>query len=220
MAYSTSPSTLQCRSLLRDGEHTAQHWGAKDPPVVSAVSSIDQNVSRAVVPTISLAPSCNHDAACSNGCASGALSELRQRGFTNLRGIDPSPAAVASAQEQQLDVEVGTGVPASSGDHDLVIANHVMEHLVEARTFVSDLYNVVAPGGHCYIEVLTQIALRRSSANSFVDFNLEHINHYSRRHLEMSLGQAGFSLRDNGDREILHDWPYPTFGLWQKALLG
>ena len=158
------------------------------------------------------------------GCAGGGLLRaLQERGFTNLHGIDPSPACA----EQ---VRTGTGVPAEAGSifaippglgqFDCVILTHVLEHVEDVAGALSNLRGLLTPEGMLHLEVPDAMRYADFIVAPFQDFNTEHINHFSSRSLDNACGAAGLDLVGAGERvfESAPKMPYPAvYGFWRRA---
>lgn len=88
------------------------------------------------------------------GCAAGqTLAYFKQRGATYVAGIEISPDVAEIARQRPEVDEVLLGnveqielaYPAES--FDLIIAGHVLEHLVDPWTVLKRLYSLLKPGG-------------------------------------------------------------------------
>lgn len=85
------------------------------------------------------------------GTGTGAnLRLLKELGFKNVTGIDPSPDAARWCAEKGLgDVQFGNatslGLPSQSVD--LVIATDVIEHVDEDQLALAEIHRVLRPGG-------------------------------------------------------------------------
>ena len=119
------------------------------------------------------------DIGCANG---GLLAVLREKGFKNVCGIDPSPACVVATQQlSKGDAWVGTlsAIPVKAGSFDGVILSHVVEHVRDLSSAMDRLHSLLNPGGWVYIEVPDASRYHEFLVAPFQDFNTEHINHFS-----------------------------------------
>lgn len=91
------------------------------------------------------------------GCATGRLlANLRDRGFANVVGLDPSPGCAAAAK-RLYDVDVRTmtlaELAASGQQFDVVTMIGVLEHLQDLDATFGYLAAILVPGGLLYVEV-------------------------------------------------------------------
>ena len=126
------------------------------------------------------------------GCGDGWLvRRLRETGFTDLLGIDPSRAAREQAENQLVSGYFPDDLPASHRHRkfDLVISRHVLEHIENPRPFMAALAAALAPGGQLWLEV--------PDLNSTLDRNLWsnfyqlHCNYFSALTLDQMAATAG-----------------------------
>jgi SAM-dependent methyltransferase len=91
------------------------------------------------------------------GTGTGAnLRLLKQAGFANVTGIDPSGEAARWCAEKGLGaVQFGDirALPIPDQSIDLVIATDVIEHVDDDQRAVSEIYRVLRPGGIALITV-------------------------------------------------------------------
>lgn len=82
------------------------------------------------------------------GCGSGNLMEaLRARGHGDLYGVDFDPKAIQVAREAGLDVSVGEVSDVGRRDFDIVLMNHVIEHLPSPEDTLREVRLHLKPGG-------------------------------------------------------------------------
>lgn len=119
------------------------------------------------------------------GCGYGAnLLNLRQMGYSNLRGIDISPEQVALAHELGADmVELGSieNAIAEESNVQLVTMLDVIEHLTrsEAITVLQSIFDCLSPGGVLVMRT-PNVDAPLGSALSFGDLTHEmHLNKYA-----------------------------------------
>ena len=140
------------------------------------------------------------------GCgAGGLLRQLRQLGYTKLTGIDPAPACVASVEQVEgVRGAVGSlfALPAGLEPAGLVVLSHVLEHVREAGRAVDQLHRLVPRGGRVYAEVPDAGRYADFIVAPFLDFNTEHINHFSVRALERLFASHGWRVVAGGTKCI------------------
>jgi SAM-dependent methyltransferase len=135
------------------------------------------------------------------GCAQGGLlRKLRERGFKNLNGIDPSKACATEAADRGLNVRHGT-ISDPDEKYDIVILSHVLEHLSDVRQSLRDVKRRINKSGLAYIEVPE--ATRYAEYNApFLDFNSEHINHFGESTLRLAIESSGLQVLSFGRKLV------------------
>lgn len=131
------------------------------------------------------------------GCATGRLlANLRDRGFPNVVGLDPSPACALAAQ-RLYGIEVHTMTLAQLGAtderFDLAILVGVLEHLRDLDEAFVHLRALLNPGGLLYVEVPDATAFADWSNAPYQDFSTEHLNFFAPVSLANLMGRRGFS---------------------------
>jgi SAM-dependent methyltransferase len=133
------------------------------------------------------------DVGCSTG---GLLSILQQRGFSNLLGLDPSPACAAAAARlygiRVLTCPL-TEVGRDHGAFDSIILVGVLEHVRELAPFLEMVRALAAPGCRVYVEVPDASSFSQTRNAPFQEFSVEHINFFSPVSLSNLMGRAGFA---------------------------
>lgn len=101
------------------------------------------------------------------GCAAGWLvKHAGERGWS-ARGVELSPAAVATARAHGLDVIEGDLVSARlpAGSFDLIYMGDVLEHVPDCRAVMDEVARLLKPGGCLYLRgPITTHSLGRSLA--------------------------------------------------------
>jgi SAM-dependent methyltransferase len=131
------------------------------------------------------------------GCANGGLlNALKQLGYQNVLGIDPSPICAQNA-EQLYRIQVLTSafsdIKAEIGPFDFIILVAVLEHIHDLDDTLTKLYNLLSPGGKIYMEVPDATKFTSSPDAPFQEFSIEHINFFSPISLANLMGTYGFS---------------------------
>lgn len=154
------------------------------------------------------------------GCAQGGLlTALRRYGLTNLMGLDPSRDCVQQTRVSGHSCIQGALEelpPSMLGRYELVILSHVLEHIQDPVGALRSAWDLLTPGGKVYIEVPD--AENYSSVGApFLDFNAEHINHFSPKTLDYVVEQSGMRLTGMQRKtiELPHKAGYPA--LWAIA---
>jgi SAM-dependent methyltransferase len=133
------------------------------------------------------------------GCATGGLlARLRQRGFRNVSGLDPSPGCAELARTH-YDIEVQTGTVFQnnlpSETYDVIIVVGVLEHIREVKTAVGNLRGCLRKNGFVFAEVPDATAYQNWPDAPFQEFSVEHINFFSPGSLTNLFEQSGFELK-------------------------
>jgi SAM-dependent methyltransferase len=121
------------------------------------------------------------------GCGGGwNLVAFHERGIA-ARGYDLSPALVELGRGRGLDLVRG-GVDAVEGTYDVLIANHVVEHLLDPVADVAALTEHLAPDGRFYVQVpdITNFGIGQLQS--------AHTYYFTPRTLEHYLGRAGLRM--------------------------
>lgn len=138
------------------------------------------------------------------GCYTGELMKiLKDHGYKNLLGVDPSDYAVKVAKAR-YDIRV---VKASIfddlrylGKFDFIIINHVLEHIKNLNEFLQKVKNLLSDKGRVYIEIPDADNFFISQSNkylpehqeAFQQFSIEHINFFTKRSLYNLMKSNGF----------------------------
>lgn len=159
------------------------------------------------------------DIGCANG---GLLGYLKKLGYNNLCGLDPSPIC-AETTKQKYDIETYTGsmfeLPDSFGVFDVIILSHVLEHIQDVSSALTNLKDILDKNGILYAEVPDAKRYLNFYVSPFHYFDTEHINHFSLKFLEKLLMLANFTIIGRGEKEFeLHSGTiYPA--IWVMARL-
>ena len=109
------------------------------------------------------------DIGCSGGIFAQSLSPL----FKRIIAFDIDREAVAMAQEQCGRSNVyylladSMGIPLQSGSVDVVLCNHVYEHVPDARRLMDEIYRVLNDDGVCYFAAATWFIIKEPHYNLY-----------------------------------------------------
>jgi SAM-dependent methyltransferase len=130
------------------------------------------------------------------GCASGQLLHvLKQRGFSRLAGIDPSPMCARTAREcYGLAVESGTfsSLASRGAEVDCVILIGVLEHLGDISQALAVVRALLKDDGKVFITVPDASRYVNGVDAPFQEFSVEHINFFGRQSLMNLMSANGF----------------------------
>jgi SAM-dependent methyltransferase len=133
------------------------------------------------------------------GCATGRLlALLRDKGFPNVHGLDPSPSCAAAAERlYQIPVRTTTlsHLHESGEMFDVVILVGVLEHITDLDTALREVHDVLSPRGIVYVEVPDALKFADWPNAPFQDFSTEHINFFSPVSLGNLMTRHGFVTR-------------------------
>lgn len=131
------------------------------------------------------------------GCGRGGLlSQLKERGFHNVHGLDPSPGCAQVAKEL-YDIPVATGTiminSLSSQRFDLVIMVGVLEHIPNVQDAMTGLTRLLSDDAHVFVDVPDATSFHLYPDAPYQEFSIEHINYFAPRSLTNLFVQHGLS---------------------------
>jgi SAM-dependent methyltransferase len=131
------------------------------------------------------------------GCSSGVLlTDLKNRGYCKLHGIDVSGNAVALAREhghRSAQVMDGGNVTFEDESFDVVIASDCLEHIEDDKRALYHWHRILKPGGTLILFVPAFMFLW--STHDVVN---HHRKRYSNRELVNLAQSAGFKIERKG----------------------
>jgi 2-polyprenyl-3-methyl-5-hydroxy-6-metoxy-1,4-benzoquinol methylase len=158
------------------------------------------------------------------GCATGGLlANLRDAGFRQVQGLDPSPGCARAAWElYKIPVFANSlfQVPAEPGSYDFIILVGVLEHIEDIRLALSKLRDLLSHEGRVYAEVPDGSRLAGRPDAPFQEFSTEHINFFSTTSLSNVFELNGFRTVDIGRavRQQNENTTCPAaYGVYQRA---
>ena len=131
------------------------------------------------------------------GCANGGLlNAIKQLGYKNILGIDPSPVCANNA-ERLYKIKVITSSISDArvelGQFDFIILVAVLEHIKDLDVAITKLQDLLSPLGQLYIEVPDVANFISSPDAPFQEFSIEHINFFSSISLSNLMNAYGFA---------------------------
>lgn len=182
MIYADSPAA----------DYSEQSIYAKPGAIGSGESLPDsRRLAQTATDILAHIPLCQSSPILDIGCARGGLlREFQSRGYSNLSGLDPSESCLNSLPADILPIQIDITRDLIPGSYSLAILSHVLEHLERP---VEALENLSAITDWLYVEV-PDAARYADFPNPFLDFNAEHINHFTSATLIDCLRRAGFSI--------------------------
>ena len=155
------------------------------------------------------------------GCATGGLlTALRDRGFSAVAGLDPSPRCGEACRDRGFEAYVGSiaSAPAHMPKFDCIVFSHVLEHIYDIPAFFAAARHHLAPGGYLYLETPDATRYDDYLYAPFQEFNTEHLNHFSAQALKNTARRFGFQpiVVEQKVIQTAEDTLYPAvFGLFR-----
>lgn len=130
------------------------------------------------------------------GCANGRLlSYLKEAGYRDVRGVDPSPGC-ARAAKLLYDVAVDTGtvfgLRKPGTGYNFVVTLGVLEHIRELKQAVQNIRDVTSKDGRVFVGVPDASNLIAAQDAPFQEFSTEHITFFSPASLQYLMEAGGF----------------------------
>lgn len=137
------------------------------------------------------------------GCGNGFfLKALRDRGWQNLVGYEPSREAISRADPRIagcLEAAMFESVSVSAASADLICFFHVFDHLLEPLAFLEACWRALKPSGFIY-GITHDLAAwpHRLWGEGSLAYDIQHIYLFDRHTIRLVLGRAGFSVQSVG----------------------
>lgn len=97
------------------------------------------------------------------GCSGGFFTAALKPHFDHVLGVDIDAHALRVAKAADDGVEYLCGdsqrLPLADGSVDLVLCNHVYEHVPDARVLFAEIRRVLRPGGLCYLGAASRLTI-------------------------------------------------------------
>lgn len=128
---------------------------------------------------------------------------LQDKGLNNLIGLDLNEKAIETLRRRGLKTLLAGAdqVPLPDGSIGVISSSHNLEHCLEPHIYMREAVRLLRPGGLIYIQLPD--AEHYGSwdfRNSYAQWACpEHINHFSRHHLEDLMRANGLSVIDAGN---------------------
>jgi SAM-dependent methyltransferase len=142
------------------------------------------------------------------GSASGQLlKSLRDRGYSEVLGADPSPACIRSARDLYGIPGIAATIftlPEPEEPYDFLILTGVMEHIRDLNRTVERFHGLLRESGRVYLEVPDASRYTPCADAPFQEFSVEHINFFSMQSLINLMQLRGFRALASGHAIRLH----------------
>jgi len=130
------------------------------------------------------------------GCANGQLlAILKNSGYENVSGIDPSPVSAKIARELygiSVSADTLSSMNMSQATVDFLILAGVLEHVRELNTALQQLRKLLSSDGYLFITVPDASRYSEGEDAPFQEFSVEHINFFGPDSLTNLLQANGF----------------------------
>jgi len=142
------------------------------------------------------------------GCATGhLLSVLKEQGYENVQGVDPSPGCARAARDLYgVPVQACTifNIPRQREPFDVVLLLGVMEHICDLDPAIEAIRALLAPAGRVYLAVPDAAHFDRNQDAPFQEFSLEHLNFFSVVSLTNLMQTRGLKFLSAGSLLLEH----------------
>jgi SAM-dependent methyltransferase len=152
------------------------------------------------------------------GCGHGAvLGALRELGFAQVTGVEPSEDAVRRADPGirsliRMEMFEAARFPPSSAD--LVCAFQVLDHFTDPLMVLRDVRSILKPGGLCYVIIHNEQALQvRVFGEQSPIIDVSHIYYFNPATLRRTFEQTGFEVLDQ-----MNIWNAYSLRTWFRML--
>jgi glycosyltransferase involved in cell wall biosynthesis len=143
------------------------------------------------------------DAGCGDGINLLGISEKAKENAWNFEftGVDYNPVRVSRASERHFKIHKAFlyDLPFEDESFDIVLCNHVLEHVPDFSKSLNELYRVLKKGGlfiagipneGCFMAQLRNKVIQRSILRK-----TDHINFFTKGSFSRHLSKAGFAVR-------------------------
>jgi 2-polyprenyl-3-methyl-5-hydroxy-6-metoxy-1,4-benzoquinol methylase len=131
------------------------------------------------------------------GCSTGSLlRKLKDEGYKNLCGIDPSPNCAATVRDiHQIKANQGTITNFSHNEHyNVIFLSAVLEHVVDLNNAMEAVSYLQNENDLLFIDVPNVKLFDKYVYVPFQQFNSEHINYFSFFSLKNLLHQYSYEI--------------------------
>jgi SAM-dependent methyltransferase len=136
------------------------------------------------------------------GCGNGfVLAEAKRLGYTDVRGVEPSRAAIDSAPEDiRENIVCSMMIPGlfPPETFDAVCLFQVLDHILDPVQLLRTCYQILKPGGVllCLNHNVEALSARLMKSRSPI-IDIEHTYLYSPATMERLLVKSGFEVRES-----------------------
>lgn len=132
----------------------------------------------------------------------------------------------ADISPDRIDVQKidATDIPFPDSEFDFIICNHILEHIIDDRRALSELFRVLKPGGYAVLQTPYSSVLAESFCDPAINTEElrkhyygqeDHVRYYG-RDIFQKIEKAGFSLRLTRHQDILPEPDHFYYGVNPK----
>jgi len=130
------------------------------------------------------------------GCGNGGMLRLLSRYVAKAEGLEVNAASAEMARAAGLNVYAGVDELPREAAYDIVVSNHVLEHVPDVCATLERLRQCIKPGG-LFVTKLPIDDFRSSHQSRWSRENLDHHLHtWSPRLFANVLFEAGYGVRE------------------------
>jgi len=129
------------------------------------------------------------------GCGTGQFVQMMSGRAKSVEGIDVSTECINIARNNALNCSLKDFLSVTS-TYDVITMWHVVEHLLEPRSYMEQANHALNPGGWLLVETPVIGAISRAFGASWRYFlPVEHLNLFTQQSLFRTCVDAGFDVR-------------------------
>ena len=149
------------------------------------------------------------------GCGNGGILRLAARAVARAEGVEVNPAAARLARQQGLIVYPSAEALPTAPTYDVIMSNHVLEHVRDVCGTLDRLRQCLKPGGRLVVKLPIDDARAAYQRTWTRDDSDHHLQTWTPRLFANVLFEAGFDVKEC--RVITSAW-HPK--LFRFARLG
>ena len=132
------------------------------------------------------------------GSGMGYMMELLEDASFSVKGIEPADSLVKYSRKKKLDVTKGyfEKIKMDPSSFDVVVINHVLEHIKDPVNFLEKIKRVLKPGGILFLQVpnIGSYEARIMKEKWSYVVPEDHYLQFTHNTMNMVLKKAGFSV--------------------------
>lgn len=153
------------------------------------------------------------------GCSTGLLLSLLKSKGWDVMGVEPSKKAAEVAKGRGINTIVGIFENVKFTEKfDLIIFNHVLEHVENPELILEKCYKILSPKGVVLISLpnFDSLSAKIQQENWPLLLPNEHLWHFTPKALKMLLKNLNFGIIYEEESSGVWDYSNPLYGLWKS----